>query len=346
MKPTRLLILAGGRSEEHQVSIASARAVLEATKTMVDIDSAVLVVARNGFWLTIEESRKALDAGTQTAESGGGLPMLHAIIAEMITDYDVVFPLMHGPFGEDGTVQGLLELAGIPYIGCGVLASAVCMDKIMTKEVLRANHVPQVRFVATTRDEYAADPARILGEVKERLDAPWFVKPANLGSSIGVSKARDEAELELAITKALSYGRRALIEESVVHVRELEVAVLGNATPEASLVGEVVHSSDFYDNEAKYGVGCEVRIRIPAHVSAAVCDSIRELALRVYKILDCAGFARVDFFYQERTGEIFLNEVNTIPGFRPTSMYPRLWEAGGVGYQYVIRQLVKLALER
>ncbi|KAF7356469.1 D-alanine--D-alanine ligase [Mycena venus] len=339
MKPTRLLILAGGRSDEHEISIISARSVLEAATTVPNLDATGLVVTREGRWLSPQESQKALAEGSARH---GGEPALHS--AHVVTEYDVVFPLMHGPFGEDGTVQGMLELAGVPYVGCGVLASALCMDKTMTKEVLRANNIPQVRHFAFTRQAYANDPAHIINEAK-RLRAPWFVKPANLGSSVGVSRATDDVQLKVAIEEALRYDRRALVEEEVLDVRELEVAILGNDAPKVSPVGEITHNGDFYDYPTKYTDGRSQR-HIPTDAPHAVCEKIQELALRAYQILDCAGFARVDFFYAAETGQIFLNELNTIPGFTPFSMYPKLWESGGISYGELIQQLIDLALER
>ncbi|KAJ7146246.1 D-alanyl-alanine synthetase A [Mycena epipterygia] len=340
MKTTRVLILAGGRSDEHEVSIASARSLLAAIKKATHFEMTVVVLTHEGRWLSAGESEKALAAGTARE---GGEPSLHG--AKVVSDYDVVFPLLHGPFGEDGTVQGMLELASVPHVGSGVLASALCMDKIMTKEVLRANGIPQVRYVSFTRRAYHTNPESILVAARG-LEAPWFVKPANLGSSVGVSKARDAAQLDAAVRKALRFGRRAIIEEGVPDVRELEVAVLGNDDPTVSPVGEITYNADFYDYDTKYTDGGRAQMHIPADAPEGVCEKIRELAIRAYQLLDCAGLARVDFFYQPRTGEVFLNELNTIPGFTPFSMYPKLWEAGGIGYGQLVERLVELAQER
>ncbi|KAF7363973.1 D-alanine--D-alanine ligase [Mycena sanguinolenta] len=339
MNSTRVLILAGGRSDEHDVSITSARSLLAATEKAPHLEATVVVVTREGRWRSAGDSQKALVAGTACH---GGEPMLQG--ANVGTDYDVVFPLMHGPFGEDGTVQGMLELAGVPYVGCGVLASAVCMDKIMTKEILRANDIPQVRYVSLTREAYKTDPAAIITAAR-KLSAPWFVKPANLGSSVGVSKATDPSQLDAAIREALKFDRRAIIEEGVPNVRELEVAILGNESPKASPVGEISHDADFYDYETKYTAG-KAQLHIPTDAPACVCKQIQEIAIRAYQLLDCAGFARVDFFYQPETGRVFLNELNTIPGFTPFSMFPRLWEAGGIPYGQLVEHLVKLAQDR
>lgn len=339
MKSTRVLVLAGGRSDEHDVSITSARSLLAAIEKVQHLEATVIVVTREGRWLGVDDSQKALTAGT--AREGGELTLQGA---RVVSDYDVVFPIMHGPFGEDGTVQGMLELAGVPYVGCGVLTSAVCMDKIMTKEVLRANDIPQVRYVSLSRRAYKTDPEAILSAAR-KLSAPWFVKPANLGSSVGVSKVGDPSQLDAAIRAALKFGRRAIVEEGVPDVRELEIAILGNDNPRASPVGEITYKADFYDYETKYADG-NAQLHIPTDAPEDVCKKIQELGIRAYQLLDCAGLARVDFFYQPQTGQVFLNELNTIPGFTPSSMFPKLWEAGGVPYGQLVEHLVELAQER
>lgn len=337
-KKTRVLVLAGGRSEEHEVSITSARSVLQAVEH-TELEATALIITREGRWLTGPESIKALTAGT--ARSGGELTLRRA---QMTENYDVVFPLVHGPFGEDGTIQGMLELAGVPYIGSGVLASALCMDKPMAKEVLRANGIPQVRYALLSRHAYEHDPRAELAKVAA-LEKPWFVKPANLGSSVGISKAKDDATLKTAVELAFQYDRRIIVEEGVVGARELEVAILGNDAPEASPVGEITFSSEFYDYETKYTAG-KAALHIPAEAPADILQRIQELALSAFRLLDCAGFARIDFFYQAKTGKLLLNELNTIPGFTPMSMFPKLWEAGGISYAALIERLVALAIER
>ncbi|KAJ6501970.1 D-alanine--D-alanine ligase [Mycena sanguinolenta] len=339
MNSTRVLILAGGRSDEHEVSITSASSLLAAIETTSHLKATVVVVTREGRWLSADDSRKALTAGTALK---GGEPMLRAV--NIASDYDVVFPLMHGPFGEDGTVQGMLELAGVPYVGCGVLSSAVCMDKIMTKEVLRANDIPHVRYVSLTRQTYKTDPTIIL-TAAGKLSGPWFVKPANLGSSMGICKVTDLAQLDAAIRKALKLDRRAIIEEGVPNARELEVAIMGNESTKASPVGEITYKADFYDYETKYTPG-RAQLHIPSDAPEYVCKQIQDIAIRAYHLLDCAGFARVDFFYQPETGQVFLNELNTIPGFTPFSMFSKLWEAGGISYSQLVERLVELAQQR
>ena len=338
MKRTRVLILAGGRSEEHEVSLTSARSVLKAVQG-TELDATALVITRSGHWLNPAESVKALADGK--APQGGQLTLHSAQIAEQ---FDAVFPLLHGPFGEDGTMQGMLELAGIPYVGSGVLSSALCMDKAMTKEVLRAQGVPQVKYALLTQYDMQHDS----GATWERLRAlkgPWFVKPVNLGSSVGISKAKDEASLRQAISTAFEYDRRVIVEEGLANAREIEVAILGNDDPKASPVGEITFNAEFYDYATKYTDG-RSRMHIPADVPPDVAKQVQSIALRAFRMLDCSGFARVDFFYQQQTGALLLNELNTIPGFTPFSMFPKLWEAAGIGYGPLIQRLVELAIER
>ncbi|MEK7704920.1 MAG: D-alanine--D-alanine ligase family protein [Myxococcota bacterium] len=339
MKKTRLLVLAGGQSEEHEVSLTSARSMLHAVEGRDGIDATVRVITRAGRWLPPAESQRALRDGRAT--SGGELMLSQARVA---TEFDVVFPLLHGPNGEDGTIQGLLQMAGVPYVGSGVLASALCMDKPMAKEVLGRRGLPQVDYRLVRRSDFSDAPERALATCAT-MSAPYFVKPANLGSSVGISKVREHKDLAEALRLALRYDRRAIVEAGVVDARELEVAVLGNDRPVASPVGEITYASEFYDYETKYTDG-RAELHIPAKVPQEVSDRVRALALDAFTALDCAGFARVDFFYQPSTGAILINEVNTIPGFTPFSMFPKLWEAAGVTYPELVERLVMLALER
>jgi len=338
MKKLRVLLLAGGRSEEHEVSITSANAMLEACKG-TDLEVTPLVVTHEGRWLSPSDSRKALTDGK--AYSGGELALESAKVA---SHYDVVFPLIHGPNGEDGTVQGMLELAGLPYVGSGVLASALCMDKAMSKEVLRANGIPVAAYRLVTRHSWQKDKEECLKLCAE-LKGPWFVKPANLGSSVGITKVKQPQALEAAIELALRYDRRILIEESVSMARELEVAILGNDAPKASPVGEITYDSEFYDYATKYTDGM-ANLHIPADIPESVAKKIQELGLKAYQLSDCCGFARIDFFYSSQSGDIVLSEINTIPGFTPYSMFPKLWEAGGINYGQLIQMLAEFALER
>ncbi|WP_027481840.1 D-alanine--D-alanine ligase family protein [Deinococcus pimensis] len=334
----RILLLAGGQSGEHEVSLSSARSVLNALPEE-HFEVTPLVISKRGRWLPPEGTALALGQGA--AEDGGEL-VLHGV--SRAGDYDVVFPLLHGPMGEDGTVQGLLTLAGIPFVGSGVLGSAVSMDKVVAKDVLAAHGIPQVAYRLVTRGAWRANPEAAMGAARE-LGYPLFVKPANLGSSVGISKVRAEEDLTAALDVAFGLDRRVILEAMTAEKpRELEIGILGNDAPIASPVGELRFDAEFYDYHTKYTEG-EATMHIPADVPAEVAARVRELALTAFRALDCAGLARVDFFYVERTGELFLNEVNTMPGFTTTSMYPKLWEAGGLGYADLVTRLVELATE-
>lgn len=335
----RILLLAGGQSGEHEVSLSSARSVLAALPRD-QFDVTPVAISKQGRWLPPTDTRQALENGA--AESGGDLVLHRVASAE---GYDAVFPLLHGPMGEDGTVQGLLTLAGIPFVGSGVLGSAVSMDKVMTKQVLASAGIPQVAWRLAVRREWQRDAQTVRARAAE-LGFPLFVKPANLGSSVGISKVGGAHELDAALDLAFSLDRRVILEAMTAHKpRELEVGVLGNDAPTASPVGELRFASEFYDYETKYTEGL-AEIHIPAPISGDVARRVRELALSAFLALDCAGLARVDFFYVEETGELLLNEVNTMPGFTQTSMYPKLWEAAGIGYSELVTRLVELALEQ
>jgi D-alanine-D-alanine ligase len=341
----RLVVLFGGRSAEHEVSCISALHVLQAVdRDRFDVEA--IGITREGRWLSAGESVAALEPGARALpspdEAGGTeLEPLPAVLPESPAERVVVLPLLHGPMGEDGTVQGLLELAGVPYVGAGVLASAVCMDKGISKDVMAAHGIPQPRYLlAREGDAGTAFTERILSE----LGLPVFVKPANLGSSVGVSKATTRDELEVALSQARRYDEYLLVEEAVVG-REIEVAVLGNADPRASLPGEIVPSREFYDFEDKYlvdGAG----LLAPAPLGEDETARVRQLALDAYRAARVDGMARVDFFYEEDGRGFLLNELNTIPGFTPISMYPRLWEVSGLPYAALLDELVRLAVER
>ncbi len=331
-------MLAGGQSEEHEVSLASARSVLGALPED-QFEVTALVISREGRWLPPAETARALEQGS--APTGGELVLHQAMSAE---GFDVVLPLLHGPMGEDGTVQGLLTLAGIPFVGSGVLGSAVSMDKAMTKQVLAARGIPQVAWRLLTRRDWRARPEAAL-EAARALGFPLFCKPANLGSSVGISKVRHEDELPAALTLAFSLDRRVILEAGAGgKPRELEVGILGNDAPTASPVGELRFDAEFYDYDTKYTEG-QATMHIPARVPPEVAAQVRAHALDAFAALDCAGLARVDFFYVEETGALYLNEVNTMPGFTTTSMYPKLWEAAGLSYADLTSRLVQLALE-
>ena len=339
MKKTRVLVLAGGQSGEHEVSINSAKSVLQALpKDKFDVTT--IVISCEGRWLLAPDSMRALELGS--APSGGELVLHQAATAE---GFDVVFPILHGPNGEDGTVQGMLKLAGIPCVGSSVLGSAVCMDKVMTKAVLASHGIPQVAYLLVTRAEFSSTPEDAIARLGA-LGFPVFVKPANLGSSVGISKARDDDELRVALSMAFELDRRVIVEAATSEKpREVEVGILGNDAPQASPVGEITFDSEFYDYKTKYTAD-KAQMHIPAQLPPAIAARARALAIDAFKALDCAGLARVDFFYIDSTGELFLNEVNTMPGFTKTSMYPELWRAAGVNYADLVSRLIELALER
>jgi D-alanine-D-alanine ligase len=347
MPRTRLVVLFGGRSAEHEVSCVSARHVLDAVDRS-RYEVVAIGITRDGRWLGADAAIAALPAGAAslpspddlvgTTEEVDPLPAVTAAEGGAV----VVFPLLHGPMGEDGTVQGLLELAGVPYVGAGVLASSLCMDKGTAKDVLGAHGLPQPRFVCRREPDLGSDH---LVAIAKELGLPVFVKPANMGSSVGVRRAGSAEDLEEAVAGALRYDEYVVIEEALVQPREIEVAVLGNADPRASLPGEVVPSHDFYDFEDKYEAGT-AGLRIPAPLDEGEVAEAQSLALAAYQALRVDGMARVDLFYEPAGRGFLVNEVNTIPGFTPISMYPRLWEASGLTYATLVDELVRLAVER
>ena len=351
-------LIFGGRSGEHEVSLLSAQGVMKAidrTKYQV----VPIGITKSGRWLASGDPLKALSSGAMAESnpalllaepSDRGLMRLEdleterALSAVQVSQLDVIFPILHGPYGEDGTVQGLLELAGIAYVGAGVAASAVGMDKVLFKGIMEARGLPVVPYVVILRKTWERDPDEVLARVEASLGYDCFVKPANLGSSVGISKAHDRAELRAALDDAARYDRKLLVEVAV-DAREIEVSVLGNDEPIASVPGEVVPSNEFYDYAAKYLDG-ESDLLIPAPIPSQTAEMIAQVAVEAYQAIDCAGMARVDFLLDRKTGKVYLNEVNTLPGFTPISMYPKLWEASGISYPDLIDRLIQLALER
>lgn len=343
-EPLHLVVLFGGRSAEHDVSCVTAAHVLASIDpqryrvTPIGID-------REGTWMIAESASAALAAGPAALPSRlepvGTVVTPDSVLAPAPGERTVVLPLLHGPMGEDGTVQGLLELADVAYVGSGVLGSAVAMDKAVAKDLLAAHGIPQTRHRAFA--EHQVDDA-LVADLADDLGLPCFVKPANMGSSVGVSKARDLAELRQAIDHALTYDEWIVVEETVIG-REIEVAVLGGISPEASGAGEIVPGAEFYDYEDKYVTGA-AELLIPAPLTDEQTEQVRELAVRVFQALRCDGLARVDFFFEEDGRGFLCNEANTMPGFTPISMYPKLWEAAGLGYGDLIDRLVDLALAR
>lgn len=348
-KKIRIGVLFGGRSAEHEVSLVSATSVIKflskSKYTVVPIGITKLgqfIVGSTA--LDILKNNKAI-AGKDLATlppvpETQGLKLPNDIRKKV----DVIFPVLHGTFGEDGTIQSLLELANIPYVGSGVLGSAVGMDKIVQKLILKAVGIPVVKFNYLNVVEFANQRKSLVKAVKG-LYYPLFVKPANTGSSVGISKVHNAKELLPALKLAFKYDRRVIIEAAVKNVREIEVSVLGNELPKASRPGEVIASNEFYDYDAKYVDG-KTRLVIPTKFTGNTADKIRSLACEAYQALDLAGFARIDFLYNKTSGEIYLNEANTIPGFTSISMYPKLWEASGLPYEKLLDELINLALAR
>jgi D-alanine-D-alanine ligase len=339
-------LLFGGCSGEHEVSISSAQAIARGLTSGGNQDRYQVLyfyIQKNGSWQTGSVAEAILAAGKPQDDASGNLWQFPSVAA----DVDVWFPILHGPNGEDGSIQGLLQLTGRPHVGSQLLASAAGMDKIMMKTVFAAAGLSQVNYLGVNRAELWSDPC-VYTKLCDRIDAtlgyPCFVKPANLGSSVGISKVRSRAQLEVALESAASYDRRIIVEAGVT-AREVECAVLGNDHPQASVVGEITFSSDFYDYETKYTQG-KADLFIPANLPPEMSQQIQAMAIRAFTALDCAGLARVDFFYVEATGEIFINEINTLPGFTATSMYPQLWAASGIAFPDLVHRLVELAQER
>jgi len=361
MKKLRVGLLFGGCSGEHEVSINSARAIANALSVNQNADRYELLpfyIQKDGRWLAGQAPQKVLESGMSLLPSehptSSLVPNKHETqklscwqSPSQVAEVDVWFPILHGPNGEDGTVQGLLRLMQVPFVGAGVLGSAIGMDKIAMKMAFAQAGLPQVKYMALNRSQIWSNPCvfpKLCDQVEETLGYPCFVKPANLGSSVGIAKVRSRSELETALDRAASLDRRLIVEAAVV-ARELECAVLGNDRPQASVVGEITYQSDFYDYETKYSEG-KADLLIPAPVSNVIATEIKEMALQAFATIDAAGLARVDFFYVEATGEVLINEINTLPGFTATSMYPQLWAASGISFPELVDQLIQLALER
>jgi D-alanine-D-alanine ligase len=386
MKKIRVGILFGGRSGEHEVSLLSAASVFNAIdKDKYEV--VPIGITKEGRWVTAAdaerllhgkvEDHKHLRAGDPEATPGAAVlakgesvvvppePQRHGSItpfetdksshaltrraADRAIDVDVIFPVLHGTFGEDGTIQGLLELADMPYVGAGVLGSAAGMDKDIMKALFRAAGLPIVKHVTFLRSEWEANAKKVEKLVESKLKYPVFVKPANLGSSVGISKTRDRKQLGPAIEEAAKFDRKIVIEQGVgggkMKAREIECSVLGNDQPQASLPGEIVPSTEFYDYNAKY-LDEGSQLIIPAKLSKAETKTVQRLAIGAFKAVDCAGLARVDFLMEPKSRKIYLNEINTMPGFTAISMYPKLWAASGVSYSDLIERLIQFGLER
>ena len=351
----RVGILFGGQSGEHEISLLSAQSVMRAiNKDRYDI--VPIGITTEGRWLSDGDPLKALTGGQVSLSELVQAPMprrsakvsralIPGAAQSGIPPVDVIFPVLHGPMGEDGTVQGLFELADLPYVGAGVMASAVGMDKVAMKDVFRAHGLPIVPYLVFLRGEWERNATEVMAQIETRLGFPCFIKPANLGSSVGIAKAHDHVELDAALADAASYDRKLLAEMAVPHVREIECSVLGNDHPMASLPGEVKPGREFYDYVAKY-FDENTQLIAPAPLSDELTARVRDLAIRAFQAIDCAGMARVDFLLNDETSELFLSEINTIPGFTSVSMYPKLWQATGLSYKELIDRLIELALER
>ncbi|WP_052890876.1 D-alanine--D-alanine ligase [Thermogemmatispora carboxidivorans] len=358
----RVGVIFGGRSGEHEVSIASATSIighLDPNKYEV----VPIAITQEGRWLLGADPQRLL-----AAERGQGEQVLSESLAVTLPGdptvghlvplnqpenvgqsleagrVDVIFPVLHGTYGEDGTLQGLLDMAGVPYVGCGVLGSALGMDKEKMKMIFQARGLPSADYLVYRRHDWERDPAPILAAVEAQLGYPCFVKPVNLGSSVGISKAHNREELEQAIAFAAEYDRKIIVERGI-DCRELECAVLGNDEPLASVVGEIIPSNEFYDYRAKY-IDNRSQIVIPADLPQETAEQVRRQAVQAFLALDLSGLARVDFFLEKASGQLYINEVNTMPGFTTISMYPKLWQASGLPYEQLLDRLIELALER
>lgn len=355
----RVGVLFGGRSGEHEVSLMSARSVLSALNPE-KYEVTQIGITHEGEWLIGENVLEALGDGKASRlmtatllpdPSRAGLYRIrttpHGETLEKLAALDVIFPVLHGTFGEDGALQGLMEMQGAAYVGAGVLGSAVGMDKGVFKDVMKARGIPVLEALVVLRSEIEADLQAVVDRAERLVEGkvyPLFVKPANLGSSVGITKCRSRSDLVEGLMEAARYDRRVLIERGV-NGREIEVSVLGNDRPEASAPGEVIPSREFYSYEAKY-IDDLSELLIPAPITNEIARQARDLAIQAYQAIDCAGMARVDFLLDKDSGDLFLSEVNTLPGFTKISMYPKLWEAGGLPYPALVDRLIELALER
>lgn len=350
-------VLFGGRSGEHEISLRSARSILDAMNPD-KYEITQIGITHDGSWLFGENILDTF-AGNMSLKDLPSVALFadparkgifsihksdHADVIRLLTNIDVVFPILHGTFGEDGTIQGLFELAEVAYVGAGVLGSSLGMDKGVFRDVMLANDIPQVDTMVVLRSKVHDSINEVINLAEDMAPYPLFTKPANLGSSVGITKCMNRSDLMEGLMDAARYDRRILVQQGV-EAREIEVSVLGNDEPIASLPGEIIPSADFYSYEAKY-LDDSSELLIPAPIPAEISEQIREIAVKAYRAIDCAGMARVDFLLEKETHEVYLNEVNTIPGFTTISMYPKLWEASGLSYDRLVDRLIELALER
>lgn len=346
-------IIFGGKSGEHEISLMSATSVINA----IDKEKYKVVpigITKEGAWLLYDGPIEGIEEGTwqkyaETCLKGEPdkykLEVLAAGGKSLKDIIDFAFPILHGPNGEDGTIQGLFELVGIPYAGCGVLASSTAMDKCMAKELFAKAGLPICKHLTLQREEIKEDVYGVINKIEEALEYPVFVKPANMGSSVGITKARNRSNLRVALDEACLYDRRLIIEETVVG-REIEVGVIGNYGPKASAIGEIVASQEFYDYTAKYFDGGRSKTCIPADFDNEISEEVKQVAIKAYETLNCSGFARIDFFVENDTNRVIISEINTIPGFTKFSMFPLLWECAGVIYSELIERIIDFGYER
>jgi len=340
-KKTKVALIFGGRSAEHEVSLKSAAAVFR-NLAPKKYDVLSILIDKNGRWRMVDSPLR-LSEGSGRGRPRTFLPWGNAGLDRALSA-DIYFPVLHGPYGEDGTIQGLLEMADVPYVGAGVLGSSAGMDKIVAKSLFKAAGLPVVPWITIQENDWADRKKAVAEAIRRKLPFPVFVKPANLGSSVGISKVKSPAGLARALNKAFLYDGKVLVEKGI-RGRELECSVLGNEAPVASLPGEVLPSREFYDYADKYLDG-KTGFRIPADLPAPLVRRIRKLAVEAFRAVGLAGFARVDFFYEEDRGRLYVNEVNTIPGFTEISMYPKLWEASGLSFPSLVDELIRLGFER
>lgn len=344
MTRQRVAIIFGGRSGEHEVSVVSARSVFKALDRE-RWEPVPIAITRRGAWLGAIESLKAIESGRASFDGEIGDSVLRSSEAlAALASCEVAFPLVHGTYGEDGTLQGFLEIAGIPYAGCGVAASAIGMDKALMKALFHESGIRVTRYLVIRSWEYTLNQKLSMQLIEESIGYPCFVKPANGGSSVGITRADSREDIANAIELALRYDDKVVIEQPV-HGREVECSVLGNQDPQASVVGEIEPDRAFYDYESKYSASSTTGLHIPARIDAATAAKVQELAVRMYQVMGCEGYARVDFFATD-DGGVVANEINTIPGFTSISMYPKLWQASGLEYSELLTRILELAFER
>lgn len=361
-KKLRIGVVFGGRSGEHEVSLRSARSVMDALDRE-KYDVVPIGITKSGQWLVGDAMGLLADGKSDAQTTSVILPPApptaeseaHALVPAEAASFgevtgvdmaglDVIIPVLHGTYGEDGTVQGLFELAGVPYVGAGVTGSAVSMDKAIFKYVMEANGLPLLPWVVVLTSWWQHDPEAVIAMLEDELSYPMFVKPANLGSSVGISRCANRSELQAGLIEAAQFDRRLVVEQGA-DIRELEVAVMGNDQPRASVVGEIRPKRDFYDYEAKY-ISDDSELLIPAPLEPALAEQIQAMAVAVYMAVDCAGLGRVDLMLDKETGGLYVNEINTLPGFTSISMYPKLWEASGIPYAQLLDYLIDYAVAR